>query len=166
MRPLPVSRQLIGLGAWLFLTFCAAALGAMASVKAGVFYQELARPEWAPPGWIFGPVWSGLYIMMGIAAWLVWREVRLVDAKPAFSLFLVQLAANALWSWLFFAWHKGAAAFGEVIFLWVLVAATLVAFWRVRRLAGILLLPYLAWVTFAAVLCYAVWRLNPGALGH
>lgn len=165
MRPLPVSRQLIGLAAWLFLTFCAAALGAMASVKAGVFYQELTRPEWAPPAWIFGPVWSALYVMMGIAAWLAWREVRPGEAKTAFILFVGQLVANALWSWLFFAWHKGAAAFGEVIILWILVAATLVAFWRIRLFAGALLLPYLAWVTFAAVLCYTVWRLNPAALG-
>lgn len=86
-------------------------------------------------------------------------------ARTALSLFLAQLAPNAIWSWLFFDWHLGAWAFADIVLLWVLVVATLVAFWRVRPVAGVLLIPYLLWVSFASVLNYSVWRLNPGILG-
>lgn len=156
--------QAIGLVAWLTASFAAAAVGAVASASAGTFYQSLTRPAWAPPGWLFGPVWSVLYLLMGIAAWLVWRSHGWRRARVALSLFLVQLGVNALWSWLFFAWRLGAASFAEVIVLWVLVAWTLVAFWRVRRAAGALLIPYLLWVGFATALTYAIWRLNPHVL--
>jgi tryptophan-rich sensory protein len=99
--------------------------------------------------------------MMSIAAWLVWRERGFQGARAALLLFLGQLAANALWSWLFFAWQQGFWSFVDIVLLWALLVATVVRFWRVRPLAGILLLPYLAWVTFAAVLNLAIWRLNP-----
>ena len=112
--------------------------------------------------WLFAPVWTTLYALMGIAAWRVWRRAGF---GVPLSLFLIQLALNALWSWLFFAWRMGAAAFAEVVLLWLLIAATLVAFSRVDRLAGALLVPYLAWVSFAAILTYAVWRANPQVLG-
>lgn len=157
--------QLIGLAIWLFLCFAAAALGAIASANAPEFYAQLARPDWAPPAWLFGPVWTVLYLLMGIAAWLVWREKGFRGAPVALALFLVQLALNSLWSWLFFAWHQGALAFAEIMLLWALIVATTVAFWRIRPLAGILLVPYLVWVSFAAVLCLAIWRLNPQLLG-
>ena len=158
-------REWIGLGGWLLVAFAAAAIGGRASVNAASFYAQLARPAWAPPGWLFGPVWTVLYLMMAVAAWLVWREHGRVGARTALSLWVVQLAANALWSWLFFAWRRGALAFGEVLLLCVLVALTLVAFWRIRPLAGMLLLPYLLCVGFATALTFAVWRLNPGLLG-
>jgi tryptophan-rich sensory protein len=103
---------------------------------------------------------------MGAAAWLVWREHGFRKASTALSLFLIQLAANALWTWLFFAWRLGALAFAEILILWALILCTLVAFWRVRRIAGALLLPYLAWVTFASALTYEVWRLNPQRLAN
>jgi tryptophan-rich sensory protein len=103
---------------------------------------------------------------MGIAAWLVWREGGFRAAGSALVLFLVQLALNALWSWLFFGWHRGAQAFADILLLWALILATLVAFWRIRPLAGVLLLPYLLWVSFAAVLNYSVWQLNPEILGQ
>ena len=150
-----------GLIGWLTVTFAASAIGAFASINARGFYAQLTQPSWAPPGWVFGPVWSALYLMMAISAWLVWRERSLRDARSAFVLFFAQLAANALWSWLFFAWHLGALAFAEILVLWVLIVATIVAFWRVRPLAGALLLPYLAWVSFASVLAFWMWRLNP-----
>src|SRR5690606_3941753 len=118
-----------------------------------------------PPPSIFGPVWTTLYIMMAIAAWLVWRVGGFHAAKGALILFLVQLLANALWSWLFFAWQLGAFAFAEVLVLWLLIAATLLAFWRIRPLAGALLIPYLAWVSFASALNYTLWQLNPQVLG-
>ena len=158
-------RQGMGLAGWLAGSFAAAAVGGVASANAGGFYQQLARPGWAPPPWLFGPVWSVLYLLMGIAAWLVWRERGFRGARVALSLFVVQLAANALWTWLFFAWRRGALAFGEILLLWVLIAATIFAFWRVRRLAGALLVPYLLWVSFATALTWAVWRMNPGVLG-
>jgi len=147
------------------VTYAAAAVGALASVQARSFYAELARPEWAPPGWLFGPVWSALYTLMAIAVWLVWRSVGFAAARSAVGLFAAQLAANALWSWLFFAWRLGAAAFAEVLLLWALILATVVAFWRLSRLAAALLVPYLAWVTFASALTWAVWRSNPQLLG-
>jgi benzodiazapine receptor len=164
------SRQLIGLAVSVLLTFAAAALASVASRDAPSFYGALTLPSWAPPGWVFGPVWSVLYTAMAVAAWLVWRERGLVGTgrhggRGPLLLFAAQLAANALWSWLFFAWRQGALASAEVLLLWALVAATTLAFWRVRPLAGALLLPYLAWVSFACALTIACWRLNPGLLG-
>ena len=159
------ARQWIGLAGWLAASYAAAAVGGVASARAGDFYQQLARPAWAPPSWLFGPVWTTLYLMMGIAAWLVWRQRGFRGARGALTLFVVQLAANALWTWLFFAWRRGALAFGEILLLWVLIVATLLAFWRIRPLAGALLVPYLLWVSFAAALTWSVWRLNPGLLG-
>ena len=157
-------KQILGLLAWLAISFCAAAVGGLASADAATFYRELARPGWAPPGWLFAPVWSLLYLLMGIAAWLVWRERGFRNASFALSLFLVQLVANALWTWLFFVWHRGAFAFAEILVLWLSILGTIIAFWRVRPLAGALLLPYLGWVTFASALTYSVWKRNPGLL--
>jgi tryptophan-rich sensory protein len=157
--------QIGGLLAWLAIGFVAAAIGAVASVQAGSFYLSLSRPAWAPPASVFGPVWTALYTLMAIAAWLVWREGGYSNARAALNLFLAQLAFNALWSWLFFAWHLGAVAFVDILLLWVLLVATLVAFWRIRPLAGLLLVPYLLWVIFAAVLNYTVWQMNPDVLG-
>ena len=161
----PIRRGLLGLAGWLALAFAAAAIGGIASANAGDFYAQLVRPTWAPPGWLFAPVWTLLYLTMGVAAWLVWRERGFRAARPALTLFVIQLAANALWTWLFFAWRLGGPAFAEVLLLWALILATVVAFWRVRPLAGALLLPYLAWVSFACALTWATWRLNPGLLG-
>lgn len=158
-------KHILGLIAWLAVAFIAAAIGSAASIHAASFYARLVRPEWAPPAFVFGPVWTVLYVMMGVAAWLVWRMEGLHPARTAISLFLFQLALNALWSWLFFAWHLGALAFAEVLLLWFAILATLIAFWRLRPLAGWLLVPYLLWVSFAAVLNYTIWRLNPGLLG-
>lgn len=154
----------LGLLGWLALTGAAAAAGAVASVDAKNFYDQLARPDWAPPPWLFGPVWTVLYVLMGIAAWLVWRARGWRGAPAALSVYSIQLAANALWTWLFFGWHRGAWAFGEIVALWFLIVATIALFWRVRRFAAVLLLPYAAWVTFASALTYAVWVLNPQAL--
>jgi benzodiazapine receptor len=157
------SKQILALLAWLAISFTAAAIGGLASANADSFYQELSRPEWAPPGWIFAPVWTVLYLLMGIAAWLVWKVQGWRNA-PALTIFLAQLAANALWTWVFFVWHLGAAAFIEILLLWALIACTTVAFWRVRRLAGYLLIPYLLWVGFASALTYATWQRNPQLL--
>ena len=101
---------------------------------------------------------------MGFAAWLVWRSHGFKAGRTALVLFISQLAANALWTWLFFAWRQGAAAFVEILILWVLIVATVASFWRLNTLAGVLMIPYLAWVTFACALTLSVWRLNVGLL--
>ena len=159
-----MQKQILGFLGWLAISFAAAALGALASTNAPEFYQQLARPTWAPPARLFGPVWTVLYALMAVAAWLVWRQGGFRHARGALFVFLLQLAFNALWSWLFFVWRFGALAFVEILGLWVLVLWTLVAFWRVRPAAGILLLPYLSWITFAAFLAYAIWQRNPSLL--
>jgi benzodiazapine receptor len=165
MASLTRKQQIAGLVGWLVVSFLTAAIGGAASVNAAPFYGQLVRPEWAPPSFLFGPVWTILYILMGIAAWLVWRVGGFRAARSALVLFLVQLALNALWSWLFFAWQRGGLAFADILLLWLLIVATIVLFWRVRPLAGVFLVPYLLWVTFASALNYAIWRLNPQLLG-
>jgi benzodiazapine receptor len=163
-QAMPLSRKFIGLVCWLAVCLAAGAIGAIASADAGTFYGQLVRPDWAPPAWLFAPVWTALYAMMAVSAWLIWRTYGLRAGRNALVLFIAQLAANALWTWIFFAWHRGAMAFVEILILWCLIVATIVAFWRLRVLAAALLLPYLAWVTFAAMLTYSTWQRNPGIL--
>jgi len=165
MASMALSKQVEGFVLWLALTFAAAAVGAYASIHAAEFYTQLALPMWAPSPAVFGPVWSVLYVLMGLAAWLVWRVGGFAAARTALSLFLIQLALNALWSCLFFGAHRGMLAFLDIVLLWFLIAATLAAFWRVRAVAGLLLVPYLLWVSFAGALNFAVWQFNPQALG-
>ena len=160
--PRPLSAELLALLGWLAGALAAGGVGAIASVNADAFYAQLSRPSWAPPAWIFGPVWSTLYVLMGVAAWLVWRAPG--RTKVALGLFGAQLVANALWSWLFFAWHQGALAAVEVLVLLVLIVATIAAFWPISRPAALLLVPYVGWVGFAAVLTWQVWLSNPGLL--
>lgn len=162
---MPVSTQVLGLAGWLVLTFAAAAIGAAASVNAGAFYAQLVRPSWAPPAWLFGPAWAVLYALMGVAAWRVWCSNGYRAAAGALNLFVIQLLINASWSWLFFAWRRGALAFADILILWVLVLGTIVAFWRINALAAVLLIPYVAWITFAAALNWSIWRMNPSILG-
>jgi tryptophan-rich sensory protein len=164
MPNVSVSRQIIGLLGWLLLSFAAAVIGAVASAEAGSFYEQLVRPGWAPPGWLFAPVWSVLYALMGFSAWLVWRVHGFEEGGNALTLFIVQLGANALWTWVFFGWHLGALAFAEIILLWCLIVATAASFRRLNALAAVLLLPYLAWVTFASALTFSTWQLNPDLL--
>ena len=154
--------QVAGLLGWLLVVFVAAAVGAAASVDAPSFYAQLSKPTWAPPAGVFGPVWTVLYALMGVAAWLVWRSPG--PRSAALTLFGAQLGANALWSWLFFAWHRGALAAVEILVLLALIAAMIVAFWRISRLAALLLVPYLLWVSVASVLTWVVWRSNPALL--
>lgn len=146
------------------LTALTAVVGSVASANAPAFYAELQQPAWSPPPSVFGPVWTLLYAMMALAAALVWRARHRPGARAAIGLYVVQLALNALWSWIFFAWRNGAWAVIEIAALWLAIVATLVAFWRVTKVAGALLVPYLAWVTFAAALTVTLWRTNPGLL--
>lgn len=146
---------------WIALPVIAGGIGAVASASAPVFYRQLVQPSWAPPPSVFGPVWTTLYLLMGVAAFLVWRAR---GWSAILTFFVVHLAFNALWSWLFFAWHLGAVSAIDIVVLWMMIAALVVAFWRVRSLAGALLVPYLAWVTFATALNFTLWRLNPTLL--
>ena len=157
-------RQVYGLVTWSAVCFFVAAMGAVASSQADSFYAQLERPYWAPPSWVFGPVWTILYGLMAIAAWLVWldRESRFV--RVALVVFVLQLIFNALWSWLFFRWRQGGLGFVDIVLLCGLIVVTLMRFWRIRPLAGALLVPYLLWVAFAAALNYSVWKLNPSLL--
>jgi translocator protein len=157
-------RSLPGLASWFGVTFLAALVAAVASIQARDVYARLVRPPWAPPAWLFGPVWTLLYALMALAAWMVWRRYGFRAARGPLAAFLAQLALNALWTWLFFRWRSGALAFAEIVVLWGTVAWTTVAFLRLRPLAGILLAPYAAWTTFATALTWAIWRANPGLL--
>jgi tryptophan-rich sensory protein len=148
------------------LTLAIGAIGAIGSAQAPAFYAELIRPDWAPPAKVFGPVWTILYVLMGIALYLVWsRRSTPPSANSWLGLFAVQLAVNAVWSWLFFEWRLGLWAFVDCAVLAVLVG---VLVWRARPVSGVaalLLLPYLAWVSFATVLSWTMWQLNPALLG-
>lgn len=155
--------QWLGLIGWLVVVFAAATVGAIASTDAPWFYAQLDKPAWTPPATVFGPVWSVLYVLMGVAVWQYWRTAS-SSRTVGLVLFGVQLVANALWSWLFFAWNLGAAAAIEVLILLALILATMVVFWRVSRLAGVLLVPYALWVAFASVLTWVLWLGNPALL--
>jgi tryptophan-rich sensory protein len=137
-----------GAGAWL------------TSRSVATWYPTLVKPLWTPPGWIFGPVWTLLYLLMAVAAWLVWRERLRHPVGPALTLYVVQLIVNVAWSGLFFGLQDPAAGLVGIGVLWVAIGATMTAFWRARRLAAWLLAPYAMWVTYAAALNWALWRLN------
>ncbi|HEX4484691.1 MAG TPA: TspO/MBR family protein [Terriglobales bacterium] len=124
------------------------------------WYAGLKKPSFNPPNWIFGPVWTALYILMGVAAWMVWSQPASQLRNYALTWFAIQLALNFLWSMIFFRWHAITGALGEVSFLWLAILATMVMFWEVRPLAGWLLVPYLAWVSFATALNLGIFRLN------
>jgi tryptophan-rich sensory protein len=152
----------IGLIGWLLLAFAPAVVGAVASLDAPSFYAKLSKPAWAPLAGVFGPVWTVLYTLMGVASWLVWRKPP--ADRRALTLYVMQLASNALWSWLFFAWHRGAWAAFEILVLLALIIVTIAAFRRVNPLAAVLLLPYLLWVSFATALNWDIWQRNPALL--
>ena len=156
-----LTRSLIGLGVWIGVCFGAALIGSIfTNSSIPSWYGDLAKPSWTPPNWVFGPVWSALYLMMALAAWLVWRRGGLTAASIPIALFMVQLGLNVAWSILFFGLHMPGLAFGEVVVLWLAILATTIAFWRSTPVAGYLLLPYLIWVAFAAGLNFALWRMN------
>ena len=148
----------IGAVGWLVLTFGAAAIGARFLPDA--WYGRLKKPAWNPPNAIFAPVWTVLYFCMAAAAWLVWSRHGFRAALLPLSLFVLQLILNAAWTWLFFGLHRVGPALADILVLWVVILATLGTFWSLVPLAGFLLAPYLAWVSFAAVLNLTIWRLN------
>lgn len=127
---------------------------------AGSWYQELVKPEWNPPGWVFGPVWGTLYVLMGVAAFLVWRQRKTTSVGLALVFFIIQLGLNSLWSIIFFGFQNPGLALIEIIILLAAIKATTLTFYRISKAAAWLLVPYMGWTTFAAVLNYAIWRLN------
>lgn len=156
-----------GLAVWgalaLFIVVClgVGGLGAIATTpEIDGWYRTLNKPTWNPPSVVFGPVWTTLYIMMAVAAWLVWRTRGFRGAAVALSLFGVQLALNAAWSWIFFGLHQPGWAAVEIVILWLAIVATTIAFFKVRATAGWLMIPYIAWVSFAAFLNFTIWQLN------
>ncbi len=151
------------LAASLGACYLAALLGSIFTApNVPTWYASLARPFFAPPDWAFGPVWTALYTLMGISAYLIWRE-GMTDPriKAALAVFAVQLAANVSWSAAFFGLRSPLAGLVVIVLLWALIALTVSKFRTISRAAGALLLPYLIWVSFAAVLNFAIWRLNP-----
>lgn len=144
--------------AFIIITSIAPVLGSL--FPPDEWYRAIEKPSFTPPDWVFGPVWTLLYLMMAIAAWLVWRHPGPGVAIAIFA-WCVQLALNAAWSWLFFGLHRPDLAFFNIVLQWLAIAVTIALFWRVTPVAAGLMLPYLAWVSFAAVLSGAIWRLNP-----
>lgn len=155
MKPRSIFQQALALLGIIVLTFLAPAAGAFTPPRE--WYQMLNKPSWNPPPWIFGPVWMLLYLGMAVAAWLVWKRV---GQGHALRLYIVQLALNAAWTPVFFGAHEMGAAFIVIVSMWIVIFLTLRAFWAVSRPAGLLFVPYLAWVTFASVLNFTLWRLN------
>jgi tryptophan-rich sensory protein len=154
-------RQAVGLVIALAAVFAAAGIGSVfTSRSVGDWYAALEKPPWNPPSWVFGPVWTVLYAMMAVAAWLVWRQGGWKAARLALGLFAVQLALNAGWSAVFFGARMPGLAFAELVALWLAILATTAAFFRKSVAAGVLMLPYAAWTTFAGVLNFTLWRLN------
>jgi tryptophan-rich sensory protein len=132
----------------------------------GTWYVDLVKPSFNPPSWLFAPVWTSLFILMGIAAYLVWRKgLDKKENKSALLIFIFQLSLNLFWSFIFFTLHNPGVAFTEIISLWFAILATIIAFFQISKAAGYLLIPYILWVTFAAFLNYNIWQLNGGKMG-
>lgn len=154
-------QRIVGALVAVLITLCAGLIGNLLGADAiTTWYAGLDKPSWNPPNWIFGPVWTLLYVLMGIAVYLVWECTKDSSRRAALVVYGVQLGLNALWSILFFTFKQPALAFGEIVIMWIAIVATIILFWRVRPPAGVLLLPYIAWVIFASVLNFAVWQLN------
>ncbi len=152
-------RSALAFAGWMLACYASAAMGGL--FMPGEWYASLQKPSWNPPGWIFGPVWTTLYTMMAVAAWMVWRRGGWGKQRKPLLIFVVQLALNALWTPLFFGLHQPGLAFTEIVLLWLAIVATIMVFGPVSRTAMLLLVPYLAWVSFAAALNFTLWRLNP-----
>jgi tryptophan-rich sensory protein len=154
-------RQPIGLIVSVALCLGAGFVGSRFNIgSVATWYPTLSKPAWTPPAWVFAPAWTALYCLMGIAAWLVWSRAGWAAARVPLILFAIQLGLNIAWSGIFFGLRMPAWAFAEIVLLWVAIAATTSKFWPVSRAAGWLMIPYVAWVTYAAALNFAIWQLN------
>jgi tryptophan-rich sensory protein len=160
-KPLNRTRDLAGLAAFLALCLGIGALGGWATAASvGTWYQTLAKPACNPPDWVFGPVWTVLYVTIALAGWRVWRRHGIAGARRGFTAYGAQLALNLAWSFLFFGARAIGLAFAEILLLLAAIVVNAVLFWRKDRIGGWLLVPYAAWVAFASLLNGALWRLN------
>ncbi|MGI5268019.1 TspO/MBR family protein [Nonomuraea sp. CA-218870] len=153
----PPRRRWVALPVFLVVVALVAVIGSLSASGSAAEYLSLQRPAWAPPQWLFGPVWTVLYILIAVAGWLTWTAR---GWSPAMTLYAIQLVLNAAWTPLFFAAGWYGVAFAELCLLWVTIAATMAAMWRIRRPAALLMAPYLLWVTYAGALNFAIWQLN------
>ena len=152
-----------GLAVLILICLGAGGLGALATApEIEGWYKTLSKPTWNPPAYVFGPVWTNLYLMMAFAAWHVWKPEGFKAAAIPLTLFGGQLILNTTWSWIFFGMHQPGWALAEIVILWLAIAATTVGFFRYSKIAGWLMVPYLAWVSFASVLNFTIWRMNAG----
>jgi len=151
--------SLVALLGFIAACFVAAATGSF--FRPGDWYERLVKPSWRPPNWLFAPVWTVLYLMIAVSGWLVWRAAGVVGAAPALAVYAIQLVLNAAWSPIFFGLHRPWLGFVDIMLLWLSVIATISLFYPVHAGAALLLVPYLLWVSFAAALNLAIWRLNP-----
>ena len=155
------ARQAITLAVSVGICLGAAGLGSILTTPSiDPWYSTLRKPHWTPPNWVFVPVWTALYLSMAVAAWLVWRQVGFSLGKLPLTLFVIQLALNVAWSGIFFGLRLVGVAFLEVVLLWLFILSTMIAFWSVSRMASWLMVPYLTWVTYAAALNAAIWRMK------
>lgn len=157
-RALSSFASMAGLAGFILLLVLVASTGAI--FEPGSWYEALAKPAWTPPNWLFPVAWTILYMLIAVAGWLVWREVGFGAAALGFAFYFLQLALNAAWTWLFFGMHRMDLALADVAGMWLAIAATIVAFYAIRPGAAWLLVPYLAWVSYAGALNLALWRMN------
>lgn len=151
----------LGLVGWIILSFTAAGVGSSFTVpQIDTWYAGLEKPSFNPPNWIFGPVWSTLYLMMAVAVWLIWKNEGWTNAPHSLGMWCFQLLLNTTWSVLFFGLENPMLAAFEIVVLWISILITIVAFWRHDRLAALLMLPYLLWVSFATMLNISIAVLN------
>lgn len=155
-------RDVISLVVALVIPLVVGGIGGFATTSSlSDWYRVIERPSWTPPDWIFGPVWTFLYLVIGVASWLVWRQGwDSPGVRGALSLFGVQLILNLLWSVIFFGLRSPSWALLEIVVLWVMILLTMVQFYRLNTIAGLLFVPYQLWVTFATALNAAIWWLN------
>ena len=160
-RPSAGARDLAALAAFVVTCLAVSAIGgAVTASSVGDWYASLQKPAFNPPDWVFAPVWTVLYLMMAVAGWRVWRRAGFADGGVALALFAVQLALNLAWSFLFFGWRRIDLALVEIVVLLAAILLTTAAFWRIDRIAGLLFVPYAAWVAYAMLLNIALWNLN------
>lgn len=152
------SKKIGGLIGWIIVCSLAGILGAQ--FEPGSWYELLQKPSWTPPNWIFPIVWPILYILMGISAWLLWKMKEVTISDTEFTWFFVQLLLNAIWPWIFFGRQLISTALAEILLLWISIVFTILLFWNRNRIAGLLLIPYLLWTSYASALNFAIWQLN------
>ena len=158
-----MTRRLDLFGLFVLVTLCllvSAAGGAVTATSVDTWYKALAKPTFNPPDWVFAPVWTTLYFLMGVSGWRIWRRRASRATRGALALFGLQLFLNFAWSVLFFGFQRIDLALIDIVILFVAIVANMILFWRIERLATLLLVPYAAWVVFAIVLNVSIWLLN------